>query len=160
MPMKKVQFWNKNTITPRFLKLQAYSVHHNFLTRFIDWHPQQYHFNHFHPFLIGYLWSKCIRNREWCNWTDFHLIHQKSDENSFTILYLSFNILSWSSVPPYQGESETEEDLFCQIFALETDCGPKIGFETVSNCSQFAFISIFDDRFLLIKKSSKQKMIQ
>ena len=47
----------QNYISPRFLKLQACIIHHNFLLIiYIGWPPKHYQFNHFYPFQIGSSW--------------------------------------------------------------------------------------------------------
>ena len=93
MPMKMVQFWSKNSITHDFLSHMQVSCITSFvLVNYIDCHPKQYQFNHFHPFLIGSSWWKRVRTWKWCNWSVFPLFTNSGSRN------LLETVSKWSDI--------------------------------------------------------------
>ena len=133
------------------------------LIKDIGWHPQQYKFSHFYPFLIGSSLSKRVQNRWWCNRSDFHLINRfwvekwNGNVSPFSRWVFSPSLDHWflliKKIPKLQ------KVRFIWFLPYKPILGQK-SIRNVFKCSKFVFTFSFDHGFLLIKKSSKQKMMR
>ena len=76
------------------------------------------------------------------------------------MILFSVFLQSWWSAPLDEKESENEIDAIDLISPLLTNSGTRNRLEMVSKCSDLVFSCNLDNRFLLMKKSPKLKLIR